>query len=199
MKRERGCGRNYGMNGGGTATYSMGGMVVPGSYASPVVDGGACSVARPGLVNVQPAGLMGGGRRRSRRQQSRRRHKMHGGRYGFDLTGQGMGPNQFATVVPMRGESCMQGGGPPVLQVATAGYSVGGELVTNEAGGIVPILAHGGYDSTANISPPCNKMGGGRRHKKSRKHSSRKSHKTKKHSRKHKSRGRKSRKTTRRH
>jgi hypothetical protein len=194
MKRERGCGRNYGMNGGGTATYSMGTMVAPGSYLAPVVDGGACSVARPGLVHVEPRGLMGGGRRR---QQSRRRNKMRGGRYGFDLTGQGMAPNQFAAVVPMRGESCTQSGGAPVLQVATGGYSVGGQLVTNQAGGIVPILAHGGYDSTANISPPCNKMGGGgRKSRKAKKSRKTKKHTRKSHSRKHKSRGRK---TTRRH
>jgi hypothetical protein len=196
MKRERGCGRNYGMNGGGTATYSMGGMVAPGSYAAVTVDGGACSSLRPGVVHVTPQGLMGGGRRH--RNKSRR---MRGGRYGFDLTGQGMAPNQYAAVVPMRGESCsLQAGGGPelVVEAQNAGYSYGGELVTNNSGGVVPVGGAVPYTPTHNPSNACLHTGGGRRYKKSRK--ARKSRKTKK-SRANKSRKHTSRKhkSTRRH
>jgi hypothetical protein len=96
MKKERGCARNHWMRGGGTATFtSPAGMVQPGFYPEiKVID--SCSVARPGMAQVTPKGLMGGG---GRRRRSRRLRKMRGGTYKMDLTGQGMQPNQFAEVV----------------------------------------------------------------------------------------------------
>ena len=89
MKRDSGCSRNRMMRGGGTATFSMGGMVQPGFYPeAKVID--SCSVARPGMIQMTPKGLMGGRRRRGKhstrrvRKSQLRKSQMRGGMYKLD-------------------------------------------------------------------------------------------------------------------
>jgi hypothetical protein len=197
MKKERGCGRNYWMSGGrthrvsrggGTATFtSPAGMIQPGTYPEiKVID--ACSVARPGMIQMTPKGLMGGGRRRSNRRRSRsnrkrsnrRRAAKRGGGYQMMLQGQGMQPNQYADVVRIPGESCrvgQNGGSAAFLEVSPAGYGNKGELVTAEGGNVVPVLIQQPYNTTGAISSSCVKTGGRRRRtsKKSSRRSGRKS------------------------
>jgi len=158
MRKERGCARNHWMRGGGTATFtSPAGMVQPGFYPEiKVID--SCSVARPGMVQVTPKGLMGGGRRRSKRMRhSRRIRKMRGGTYKMDLTGQGMQPNQFAEVVKI---PCGQKGGAPFIEMPSVGYGNKGELVTSESGNMVPVMMQQPYNNTLGLSSACKQTGG---------------------------------------
>ena len=206
MKKERGCARNHWMRGGGTATFtSPAGIVQPGFYPEiKVVD--SCSVARPGMVQMTPKGLMGGSRRRSRSQRpSRGRRartqrggdcgcagtaglpKLFGGSYKMDLTGQGMQPNQFAEVAKM--PCAGQKGGAPFIEMPSVGYGNKGELVVAEAGNVVPVMTQQPYNNTLGLSSACKQTGG----KKSKKMLSRKKHgkntkkskKSRKHTRKH--------------
>lgn len=182
MKKERGCARNHWMRGGGTATFtSPAGIVQPGFYPEiKVVD--SCSVARPGMIQMTPKGLMGGSRRRrdSRRRASHKRRRTHrkmrggdcgcsaglpklmGGNYKMDLAGQGMQPNQFAEVVKV--SSCgAQNGGAPFIEMPSVGYGNKGELVTAEGGNVVPVMTQQPYNNTLSLSSACTKTGGGRR------------------------------------
>jgi len=207
MKKERGCARNHWMRGGGTATFtSPAGIVQPGFYPEiKVVD--SCSVARPGMIQMTPKGLMGGSRRRARSTRRRRTHrkmrggdcgcsaglpKLMGGSYKMDLAGQGMQPNQFAEVVKM---PCAQKGGASFIEMSSVGYGVGGELVTADAGNVVPVMKHDVYNNTLGLSSACKQTGGKKKHRKNTKKSRKASRKTRK-SRKH---TRKSRKHTRKH
>jgi hypothetical protein len=171
MKRERGCARNYfpgqGVGarqaGGGTPTFtSPAGIVQPGTYPEiKVID--TCSVARPGMIQITPKGLMGGGRRRkSRRSSGKRRATLRGAGYQMLLGGQGMQPNQYAEVSRIPGESCRVGqmGGAPFVEVSPAGYGNKGELVTSEGGNVVPVLIQQPYNTTGAISSACVKTGG---------------------------------------
>jgi hypothetical protein len=231
MKKERGCARNHGMRGGGTATFtSPAGIVQPGFYPEiKVVD--SCSVARPGMIQMTPKGLMGGSRRRRGSARRRRTHrkmrggdcgcggapapiKLVGGTYKMDLAGQGMQPNQFAEVVKMPcgppnnklfggyvseepTYSETQKGGAPFIEMPSVGYGVGGELVTADAGNVVPVMKHDVYNNTLGLSSACKQTGGKKAKKHSKKHgkntkisrkskkASRKSRKARKHTRKH--------------
>lgn len=204
MKKERGCARNHWMRGGGTATFtSPAGIVQPGFYPEiKVVD--SCSVARPGMVQITPKGLMGGGSRRRGRCSSRRgtrRHrqrggdcgcagvapvKLMGGSYKMDLAGQGMQPNQFAEVVKMPCEG--QKGGAPFIEMPSVGYGNKGELVVAEGGNVVPVMTQQVYNNTLGLSSACVKTGGSRKHGKNTrksKKSKKASRKGRKHTRKH--------------
>jgi hypothetical protein len=202
MKKERGCARNHLMRGGGTATFtSPAGIVQPGFYPEiKVVD--SCSVARPGMIQMTPKGLMGGSRRRrgSKRSSRRRTHrkmrggdcgcsgglpKLFGGSYKMDLTGQGMQANQFAEVTKM---PCGQKGGAPLIEMPSVGYGNKGELVVTEGGNVVPVMTQQPYNNTLGLSSACVKTGGRvlfrKKHGKNTK-KSKKSRKGRKHTRKH--------------
>jgi hypothetical protein len=193
MKKERGCARNYWMRGGrthrasrgslrggGTPTFtSPAGIIQPGTYPEiKVID--TCSVARPGMIQMTPKGLMGGGRKRSSRKRSSRRRSSRraakrGGGYQMILQGQGMQPNQYADIVRIPGESCrigqvqQTGGSNAFLEVSPAGYGNKGELVTAEGGNVVPVLIQQPYNTTGAISSSCVKTGGKRRGRTSKK------------------------------
>ena len=175
MKKERGCARNHLMRGGGTATFtSPAGIVQPGFYPEiKVVD--SCSVARPGMIQMTPKGLMGGSRRRrgSKRSSRRRTHrkmrggdcgcssglpKLMGGSYKMDLTGQGMQPNQFAEVTKMPCDG--QKGGAPFIEMPSVGYGNKGVLVAAEGGNVVPVMTQQPYNNTLSLSSACVKTGG---------------------------------------
>ncbi len=208
MKKERGCARNHWMRGGGTTTFtSPAGIVQPGFYPEiKVVD--SCSVARPGMIQMTPKGLMGGSRRRAR---STRRHKkqrggdcgcsaglpkLMGGSYKMDLAGQGMQTNQFAEVAKMPcGSSETQKGGAPFIEMPSVGYGNKGELVTADAGNVVPVMTQQPYNNTLGLSSACKQTGARRRSIRRGKKHTKKSKKSKKASRK----SRKSRKHTRKH
>jgi hypothetical protein len=199
MKKERGCARNRWMRGGGTPTFtSPAGIVQPGFYPEiKTID--SCSVARPGMIQITPKGLMGGSRRRRMRtarkmhRRSRKQRggdcgcsgtpiKLMGGSYKMELAGQGMQPNQFAEVVKM---PCGQKGGASFIEMPSVGYGVGGELVTADAGNVVPVMKHSVYNNTLGLSSAC-KQTGGKKSRKSKKASrkSRKSRKSRRHNRK---------------
>ncbi len=205
MTDDRGCFRNRILSGGGSTTYTFGGPIASAGVAANntygvVTDIGCGSAARP-MVSPGQAGLpgMSGGRRRRRGgRKTVRGRKQRGGRYGFDLapqmTGQGYAPNQFAAVVPMRGETCTpfnrgaaQMGGamninpapvsyPPTMTASPASYQAGLEMgktvYTNDipAGpqGTNPIMLQRPL-GFAEISGACLKTGGRRRSRKGRK------------------------------
>ncbi len=201
MKNERGCARNRWMRGGGTATFtSPAGIVQPGFYPEiKTID--SCSVARPGMIQLTPKGLMGGSRRRRGSKRSRRRmthrRKMHGGNcgcagglpklfggsYKMDLAGQGMQANQFAEVAKMPCEG--QKGGAPFIEMPSVGYENKGELVVAEGGNVVPVMTQQPYNNTLSLSSACVKTGGRRKHGKNTKKSKKASRKGRKHTRKH--------------
>jgi hypothetical protein len=210
MKKERGCARNHWMRGGGTATFtSPAGIVQPGFYPEiKVVD--SCSVARPGMIQMTPKGLMGGSRRRRGGSKGKRTHrkmrggdcgcsgglpKLFGGSYKMDLAGQGMQPNQFAEIVKMPCEG--QKGGAPFIEMPSVGYGNKSELIVTEGGNVVPVMTQQPYNNTLGLSSACVKTGGRRRSKKhgkkvlfGKKHGkntkkSRKSRKGRKYTRKH--------------
>jgi hypothetical protein len=167
MKKERGCARNHWMRGGGTATFtSPAGIVQPGFYPEvKTID--TCSVARPGMIQMTPKGLMGGSRRKraSRRHRSRkmRTRKMRGGMYKLDLIGQAMQPNQYAEIVRIPGESCRQSGGAPFIEMPSVGYANKPELVTVEGGNVVPVMTQQPYNNTNALSSSCKQTGGRKR------------------------------------
>jgi hypothetical protein len=202
------------MRGGGSTVYSLAGSLLPGvplNNAYPVVNDVGCgAAARPMVMPGQPGlpGMSGGRRRRRRggkgRKVTRRRRSQRGGRYGFDLSpqmsGTGYNPNQFATVVGMRGETCTpfnrnQAGGalspapyPPTstleqssyqaaLEVPKTVYTQWPELVTQQAGGnVVPIVRNDQMGAAA-ISAACKQTGGLRRSRKGRSRKGRKASK----------------------
>ena len=215
MTDDRGCLRNRILSGGGSTTYTFGGPIATGGVAANntygvVTDIGCGSAARP-MVSPGQAGLpgMSGGRRRRRGKKTTRR-KQRGGRYGFDLapqmTGQGYAPNQFAAVVPMRGETCTpfnrggaQMGGamtlspapiayPPTMTASPASYQAGLQMdklvYTND----IPAGQQGPNTymlqrplGAAEISGACLKTGGRRRSHKRRGKGSRKGRKSRRH------------------
>jgi hypothetical protein len=227
MNCEKGCSRNRVLEGGGSTVYSLAGALLPGiplNNAYPVVNDVGCGAAARPMVNPgQPGlpGMSGGSRRGMRRGRKTTRRgrgrKQRGGRYTFDLSpqmvGQAYNPNQFATVVGMRGETCTafnrnQTGGaalspapinyPPTITATPASYQAGyevpktvytnvPELVPQQAGSnIVPILRQDQLGA-AEISGACKQTGGLRRSRRSRKgrKSSKKTRRSKRHSRKH--------------
>ena len=143
MTDDRGCFRNRILSGGGSTTYTFGGPIATAGVAANntygVLTDAGCGSAARNMVSPGQAGLpgMSGGRRRRRhavRGRGRKTaRKQRGGRYGFDLApqmvGQGYAPNQFAAVVPMRGETCTpfnrggaQMGGAMALSPAPVAY-----------------------------------------------------------------------------
>jgi hypothetical protein len=216
--------RKRNMHGGGSTVYSLAGPLLPGiplNNAYPVVNDIGCGAAARPMVSPGQAGLpgMSGGSRRGRRYRKskkvRRSKKQRGGRYTFDLApqmvGQAYNPNQYATVVGMRGETCTafnrnQAGGavlspalinyPPTITASPASYQAGyevpktvytnvPELVPQAAGGnIVPILRQDQLGA-AEISAACKHTGGRRASRKAKRKSSKKTRRSKRRSRKH--------------
>ena len=154
---------------------------------------------QPGLP-----GMSGGARRRRahgrKSKKVRRSKKQRGGRYGFDLApqmvGQTYNPNQYATVVGMRGETCtpfnrnQAGGGPaaypPTMTLTPASYQAAyevpktvytqwPELIPQGAGGNIVPIERNDQMSAAAISASCKQTGGRRRSRRARK-ASKKSH-----------------------
>jgi hypothetical protein len=174
MKKDCGCVKNHLMRGGGTTTFtSPAGIVQPGFYPEiKAID--SCSVARPGMIQVSPKGLMGG-RRRSMRKHSRHHSnrrtmrggncgcstslpKLFGGSYKMDLVGQGMQPNQFAEIIKMPCDG--QKGGAPFIEMPSVGYGNKGELIVAEGGNVVPVMSQQPYNNTLGLSSACVKTGG---------------------------------------
>ncbi len=210
-----GCARNHVMSGGGSTVYSLGGPLLDRGLNNAygvVGDAGCGSAARHMVAPGQP-GLpgMSGGRRRRRGRGTRRGKKQRGGRYGFDLapqmTSQGYSPNQFASVVSMRGETCtpfnrngpQMGGGaalspapfpyPPTITPASyqAALEVGKSVYTN----VIPPGQTGPNTymlqqplGAAQISAACLKTGGRRRSRRGCRKASRKGRKSRRSSRK---------------
>ncbi len=211
-----------GQVGGGSTVYSLAGSLLPGiplNNAYPVVNDVGCGAAARPMVNPGQPGLpgMSGGRRRRHakrkgRKTHRRRRTQSGGRYGFDLTpqmtGTGYNPNQFATVVGMRGETCTpydrnQTGGamamspapyPPTVTLDQASYQAAyevpktvytqvAELIPQGVGGNVVPIERNDALGPAQISGACKQTGGRRRSRKGRK-----GRKATKKSRRHRSR-----------
>ena len=167
MKKERGCARNHLMRGGSTVTFtSPAGIVQPGFYPEvKVID--TCSVARPGMVQVEAKGLMSGGKRRGRMSRKRMSSKrmsskrtLRGGMYQINVGGQGMQPNQFAEVTRVPGEGCAMKGGAPFIEVPSVGYANKPELVTSEGGNVVPVMQQVAYNTTNTLSSACKQTGG---------------------------------------
>ena len=220
MADKRGCTRNRILRGGGSTVYSLAGSLLPGvplNNAYPVVNDIGCGAAARPMVNPgQPGlpGMSGGRRRRHAKRKGRkvtRRRTQRGGRYGFDLspqmTGAGYNPNQFATVVGMRGETCTpfnrnQIGGamvmspapyPPTMTLDQASYQAAyevpktvytqvAELIPQGGGGNVVPIERNDALGAAQISGACKQTGGRRRSRRSRK--GKKSHRRRSH-RKH--------------
>jgi hypothetical protein len=114
--------------------------------------------------------------------------KLMGGSYKMALDGQGMQPNQFAEVEKV---PCGQTGGAPFIEMPSVAYKVGGELVTADAGNVVPVMTHTPYNNTLHLSSACVKTGGrrrsirrGKKHSKKTKKASRKSRKSSRNTRK---------------
>jgi hypothetical protein len=200
MTDDRGCFRNRILSGGGSTTYTFGGPIATAGVAANntygvVTDIGCGSAARP-MVSPGQAGLpgMSGGRRRRGRRAGKKltRRKQRGGRYGFDLApqmvGQGYAPNQFAAVVPMRGETCTpfnrsgaQMGGamalspapvsyPPTMTASPASYQAALEMGKTVYTNDIPAGQQGPNTymlqrplGAAEISGACLKTGGRRR------------------------------------
>jgi len=212
MAEKKGCARNRVLEGGGSTVYTLAGGLIPGlplnNAYGVVTDVGCGSAPRPMVAPGQPGlpGMSGGRRRRPHKgrksKKIRRSKKQRGGRYGFDLApqmvGQAYNPNQYATVVGMRGETCTpfnrnQAGGaamspapyPPTMDLTRGSYQQAleenktvytqvPELVPQVAGGnIVPILRNDSLSATE-ISGACRQTGG-RRSRRARK-ASKKSH-----------------------
>ena len=218
MTDDRGCYRNRILSGGGSTSYTFGGPIATAGVAANntygvVTDIGCGSAARTMVSPSGNGGLpgMGGGRRRAVRRKGRKTaRKQRGGRYGFGLEPQMMGdayaPNQFASVIGMRGETCtpfnrgatQMGGGamlspapvayPPTMTASPASYQasleVGKTVYTND----IPPGQTGPNTymlqrplGAAEISGACLKTGGRRRSRKVRK-STRKARKTRRRS-----------------
>lgn len=199
-----GCSRNRSMSGGGSTVYSLGGPLVGHGLnnAYGVVSDVGCGSAARQMVSPGQPGLpgmsMGGGRRRrgrGTRKGKGKGRKQRGGRYSFDLapqmTSQGYAPNQYASVVGMRGETCTpfnrggaQMGGallspapfpyPPTITPASyqAALEVGKTVYEN----VIPPGQTGPNTymlqqplGAAQISASCLKTGGRRRSRKCRK------------------------------
>jgi hypothetical protein len=222
MTDDRGCFRNRILSGGGSTSYTFGGPIATAGVAANntygvVTDIGCGSAARTMVSPSGPGGLpgMGGGRRRRRKGPAKRRtaRKQHGGRYGFGLEPQMIGsnlyaPNQYASVIGMRGETCtpfnrgatQMGGGamlspapvayPPTLTASAASYQAGLEVGKAVYTNVIPPGQTGPNTymlqqplGAAQISGACLKTGGRRRSHKGRK-ASRKGRKSRRSSRK---------------
>jgi hypothetical protein len=124
----------------------------------------------------------------------------------MDLAGQGMQPNQFAEVVKMPcgppnnklfggyvseepSSSETQKGGAPFIEMPSVGYGNKGELVTADAGNVVPVMTQQPYNNTLGLSSACKQMGARRRSIR----------RGKKHSKKHGKNTKKSKKSSRKH
>lgn len=220
MTDDRGCFRNRVLSGGGSTTYSLsGGLLDRGlNNAYPVLHDAGCGSAARSMVSPGQPGLpgMSGGRRRLRRKAHGRKtaRKQRGGRYGFDLApqmaGEAYAPNQFATVVGMRGETCTpfnrggaQMGGamalspapvnyPPTMTASPASYQAGLEMGKTVYGNEIPSGQNGPNMymlqrplGGAEISGACLKTGGRRKSRRSSKNkASRKGRKSRRSSRK---------------
>jgi len=207
MTDDRGCYRNRILSGGGSTSYTFGGPIATAGVAANntygvVTDIGCGSAARNMVSPSGTGGLpgMGGGRRRRKGLAKRRTaRKQRGGRYGFGLEPQMMGqayaPNQFASVIGMRGETCtpfnrgvsQMGGGamlspapvayPPTLTASPASYQAGLEVGKAVYTNVIPPGQTGPNTymlqqplGAAEISGACLKTGGLRRsHRRSRK------------------------------
>jgi hypothetical protein len=208
MTDDRGCFRNRIMSGGGSTSYTFGGPIVTAGVAANntygvVTDIGCGSAARPMVSPSGAGGLpgMSGGRRRRKGLAKRRTaRKQRGGRYGFGLEPQMMGnnlyaPNQYASVIAMRGETCtpfnrgssQMGGGamlspapvsyPPTMTASPASYQAGLEVGKAVYTNVIPPGQTGPNTymlqqplGAAQISGACLKTGGLRRsYRKSRK------------------------------
>ena len=191
------------LRGGGLGhSYTFGAPIIPNLDAGQtVVPQSSCMAeVRPGYISNPAAGAglpgMGGGGRRKGGKRGRKTQR--GGRYGFDLSpqmvGAGYNPNQFATVVGMRGETCTpydrnQTGGamelspapyPPTMTLDQASYQAAyevpktvytqvAELIPQGVGGNVVPIERNDALGPAQISGACVKTGGRRRSRRSRK------------------------------
>lgn len=224
MAENKGCARNRVLEGGGSTVYALAGGLIPGlplnnAYGIPTEVG--CGAApRPMVAPGQPGlpgmGGMGGGRRRRYRKSRkvRRSKKQRGGSYRIGLepqmVGQAYNPNQYSTVVGMRGETCTpynrnQAGGaalspapyPPTMDLTRdsyqAGYEASKAVYTNVpeivSGTPVYMLRQDPLSGAA-ISASCKQTGGLRRsHRRSRRsHKGRKTSKKSRRSTKKRSR-----------
>lgn len=206
MCDDTGCSRNRIMSGGGSTVYSLGGQLIGHGLNNAyglVGDAGCGSAARQMVSPGQPGlpGMsMSGGRRRRRRGRGRRtarKAKQHGGGYGFNLApqmiNQNYNPNQYASLVSMRGETCtpfnrglsQMGGGamlspapvsyPPTMTATPASYQAALEVGKSVYTNVIPPGQTGPNTymlqqplGAAQISASCLKTGG-RRSRKGRK------------------------------
>ena len=215
MTDDRGCFRNRILSGGGSTSYTFGGPIATAGVAANntygVLTDAGCGSAARNMVSPGQPGLpgMSGGRRRRRKGRGRKTARnQRGGRYGFDLAPQMMGsnlyaPNQFASVIGMRGETCTpfnrgatQMGGamlspapvayPPTLTASPASYQAGLEVGKAVYTNVIPPGQTGPNTymlqqplGAAQISGACLKTGGRRKSRKGRK-ASRKGRKSRK-------------------